>query len=202
MRVFRAVKSFAKLVIVGASLSSRLASAGHGVYRLVSAVPTPSLPSDHRTHLIHGGGSAQVRTQLREGRPQARRARTLRARLTGITAGHGVHHSLSRSPVEAACGCPPSPTTPPSTKAPHQNDPRALAERRRTNQSNGGVSAGHGVHRSNSRVTSGHPPACGRLSFIPAHLCSSVSPLHRLSAGHGVHRSILETRPPEGACPA
>ena len=100
MRAFRVVKSFAKLAIVGASLSSRLASAWHGAHRLVSAVPTPSLPPDRRAHLIHGGGSAQVRTLLREGRLQARLARTLRARLTGISAGHGVHRSILDTPPD------------------------------------------------------------------------------------------------------
>jgi len=100
-----------------------------------------------RARLIHGGRSARVCALLREARLQARRTRALRARLTGSSAGHGVHRLKSSSTVGAACGRPTSSTTAPSSMGSRVNDPRALAERPYTNQSNGSVSAGHGLHR-------------------------------------------------------
>jgi len=165
------------------------------------------LARSRRARLIHDGRSAQVRALLREARLQARRTRALRARLTGPSAGHGVDRSVSNSLVGAACGRPPSSPTAPSSMGSRVNDPRACVARPYTDQSNGDVSAGHGVHRSisNSTTASGRtvPPRAPAASvFIRAHLCSSASPLSLLSAGHGVHRSILKSPPSDGARPA
>ncbi len=134
-----------------------------GVDRPDSVAPAASLSPDgglstgprtpegrarsRRARLIHGGRSARVRALLREARLQARRARALRVRLTGSSAGHGVHRSKSAFPVAVACGRPSSSTTAPSSMGSRVNDPRARAARPYKYQSNGSVSAGHGLHR-------------------------------------------------------
>ena len=162
---------------------------------------TPAgLARSRRARLTHGARSAPMRALLREARLHARRTRALRARLTGSSAGHGVHRPKSPSPVGARCARPPSSPTAPSSAASRPADPRARAARPYTNRTDGAVSAGHGVHRSVSNST---PPSSGPVPrrapatsvFIRAHLCSSVSPLPFLSAGHGVHRSIFDSRP-------
>jgi hypothetical protein len=103
------------------------------------------LVRSRRSRWKHGARSAQVRILLREAGLQSRRTRALRARLTGSSAGHGVHRSKSNSAVGARCPRPSSSTGTPSSTASCVNAPRA---RPYADQSNGVVSAGHGVHRS------------------------------------------------------
>jgi len=133
-----------------------------------------------RARWKHGARSAQARALLRDARLQSRRTRALRARLTGSSAGHGVHRSKAPFPVGARSARPPSSTTAPSSSASHMNDPRARAERPYTNQSGGAVSAGHGVDRPISRPNT-----------IGVHPRSSAAKPSS-SAWHGVHRSFRD----------
>jgi len=131
----------------------------------------------------HGARSARVRILLREARHQSRRTRALRARLTGSSAGHGVHRSKSNSAVGARCARLSSSTGTPSSTALCVNDPRALAARPYADQSNGVVSAGHGLHRP---VSTQDPSAGIRVHPRPS-ATKPASP-----AGHGVHRSFRD----------
>jgi hypothetical protein len=134
------------------------------------------LARSRRARFIHGGRSARVRALLREARLRARRTRGLRARLTGSSAGHGVHRAKSPFTVGAACprvkpgDRPPSSTTAPSSTASRRNGPRARAARPYTERSNR-ISAWHGVHRSNSQPQPAAPAIPPRPpAFIRAHL--------------------------------
>jgi hypothetical protein len=162
------------------------------------------LARSRRARLTHGARSAGMRALLREARLHMRRSRALRARLTGCSAGHGVHRSNTPSTVGARCARPPSPPTASSSTASRPADPRARAVRPYTNPSNDGVSAGHGVHRSVLRKTlvpdhlRGHSPRRQTLLSVvaplPLHDSASlrlcVSAVNSSSAGHGVHRSF------------
>jgi hypothetical protein len=121
-------------------------------------------------------------------------------------AGHMVHRSNSRFLVGARCARPPlSPGV--ASIGPAMNDPRARAARPYTERSNGGISAGHGVHRSVSQPqtigvrlpsSAARPPfsaghgvhrSVSQPQTIGAHLPSSAAK-PAFSAGHGVHRSF------------
>ena len=161
---------------------------GNGRCRMHGGLSTgPRTPAglarSRRARWKHGARSAQVRALLRDARLQSRRTRALRARLTGSPAGHGVHRSKSNPSVGARCARPPSSTTAPSSSASHMNDPRARAARPYTGQSNGVVSAGHGLHRPISM----QGPSAG----IRVHLRSSAAK-SASSAWHGVHRSFRD----------
>jgi hypothetical protein len=95
----------------------------HGTAHARRTRPLPPLPLEAQAR------SAQVRILLREAGLQSRRTRALRARLTGSSAGHGVHRSKSNSAVGARCARLSSSTGTPSSTALCVNDPRALAAR-------------------------------------------------------------------------
>lgn len=103
----------------------------------------------------HGARSAEVTALRRAARAQLRRMRTI---LTGthISAGHGVHRANSPSPVGVRCARPPLASGTASMDS-RVNAPRAGALRPYESCSNGAVSAGHGVHRSNPQSRPSHP---------------------------------------------
>lgn len=202
--VLRVVKSFAKLVTVRASPSSGLASAGHGVHRLGSTVPTPSLPLDRRGRLKNGDRPGDFLAALRcrtrthcggecrqpgmsDGRCRRhgglstgqRTAQGLaRARLTGSSAGHGVDRSFSRS---RRCQFARSATLFCDSCREPLSGP--IGSRWTS------LPAGHGVDRS---ISSG---AARRCVTLFSHACGeSLGPIDRrptagrgFPAGHGVH---------------
>ena len=140
------------------------------------------LARSRRARLTHGARSAGMRALLREARTHMRRSRALRVRLTGSSAGHGVHRS--KSTIASA---------PPAQKVHHRGhrDHRealpSLARAARIPPSSvpsvssvvNPSSAGHGLHRSFSNPV---PSTSIRL-----RLRSSAASIP-FSAGHGVHR--------------
>jgi hypothetical protein len=217
MMLPRAVKSFAKLVTVSASLPSRLGSAGHGVRRSISRSSVGAPPCGRP----HGGNNA---------RPHG----------AGFAAGSAIGvHPPSRSPLRWAKerrrfpplppldmgsiaqipqACPAYPPDGiPARKAHHREHrvhrenvlPAARAARIRPSSVSSVVnpsSAGHGVHRSISQSSIDAPP-CGRPHggtngrphgagptagyAIVVHRSPAVSTPS--SAGHGVHRSVWKS---------
>ncbi|MGE0119581.1 MAG: HGGxSTG domain-containing protein [Dongiaceae bacterium] len=111
------------------------------------------------TRLVHGyRGRAHLALRHRAVHT-ARRLRALTASLTlslskgrGLSAGHGVHRPDSSSPVGARGARPPSAAAGVLTDGPRPADPRARAARPYNSAilSMTPVSAGHGVHRSDS----------------------------------------------------
>jgi hypothetical protein len=197
-------------------------SAGHGLHRPIS--PLAALPPDRRGRLKNGNRSGDflaarrcgARTRcgdecrqpaMRSGRCRlhgglstgprtpAGLTQSRRARLTGSSAGHGVHRSKSNSPVGAPpCGRPNCGTT----GRPHGAAPTAASTP---------SSAGHGVHRSNSTAASGMtaekihhrvhrdhrgalPPLARAARIPPSSVLSVPSVVNPSSAGHGLHRPI------------
>jgi hypothetical protein len=106
------------------------------------------------------------------------------------------------SPVGARCARPPSSAGVPPAEGSRPSDPRARAARPYGKQSNGSVSAGHGVHRSDSihhRDHRGHREGTNTHSagiIRPVNHHSSVisvpSVVNLSPAGHGLHRSIRD----------
>jgi hypothetical protein len=110
----------------------------------LSTGPRTAAARSRRARLTHGARSAGVRALLREARAHARRTLTLRARLTGFSAGHGVHRSFSGAASLA-----------PMAKVSQREHPPSAHEARTTACSVHPRScvaepspAGHGVHRS------------------------------------------------------
>ncbi len=142
---------------------------------------TPAgLARSRRARWKHGARSAQVRALLREARLQSRRTRALRARLTGSSAGHGVHRSNSTA----------SPRTP-NAKA---NRKDAKTPRCRAGGTSRPQTATLSVLRERS---SRHQPLFNGVARpnIPnsasSRLCAFAVDLSS-SAGHGLHRSVSQ----------
>jgi hypothetical protein len=163
------------------------------------------LARSRRARLTHGARSAGMRALLREARAHMRRSRALRARLTGSSAGHGVHRPKS-SPSPVGAGFKPARTpstlTPVSAPVAPSSAANSIPVHLRSSAAQSSpLSAGHGVDRSFSIPTAAFR-ATERAGLKPAptpsgrraHLCSSTSSTPA-SAGHGVHRSIFDSRP-------
>lgn len=121
-------------------------------------------------------------------------ARRLRSLTRALSAGHGVDRHNPQSSVGARCAR--APSSPNSlSPASRLNDPRARAARAYTNQSNGGVSAGHGVDRSDSiegRLAMTQSNHVAPTSACPRLRVASSSGGEASSAGRGVHRSFRD----------
>jgi hypothetical protein len=167
------------------------------------------LTRSRRARWKHGARSAQVRALLREARLQSRRTRALRSRLSGASAGHGVHRldsaSTSRAPRERVnrrdaetqrCRAGGTGRTSTATSNPlreqssrHHSLPRGVARPNVTNSASRRLcvsavdlpsSAGHGVHRLNPQP-----------STIGVHPRSSAAKPSS-PAWHGVLRSFRD----------
>jgi hypothetical protein len=142
---------------------------------------TPAgLARSRRSRWKHGVRSAQVRILLREAGLQSRRTRALRARLTGSSAGHGVHRSDSARSL-------------PATVAPKQGAHAGAPLRKQP--AGRPSSAGHGVHRPDSisrkdaqRQSNGTAPTSASLRLRVQSSARAAG----LAAGHGVHRSFRD----------
>jgi hypothetical protein len=157
----------------------------HGGFSTGPRTPE-GLARSRRARLTHGARSAPMRALLREARTHLRRSRALRARLTGSSAGHGVH----RPKPATASGRP--------TRKVHHRGHRghrealpSLARAARIPPSSVSSvvdpsSAGHGLLRSFSNF--------GRSPSIRVHLRASAASAP-FSAGHGLHRSFFDSRP-------
>jgi len=142
--------------------------------------------------LQHGYRSGEV-IGLR--RRAAHAARRLRSLSRALSAGHEVHRQNPQFPVGARCARPPSSPNAPSPAGSGVNDPRARAARPYTNQSNGGASAGHGVHRSDALNRTGAETRSHRVAatFASPRLRVESSTGNRaIPAGHGLHRSYRD----------
>ena len=179
---------------------------GNGRCRMHGGLSTgPSTPAglarSRRARWKHGARSAQVRALVRDARLQSRRTRALRARLTGSSAGHGVHRSkLNRRDAETP-RCRVGGTDRTSTATPnslrerssrHHSLPGGVARPNATNSASRRLcvsavyphsSAGHGLHRPIS--TQG--PSAGIRVHPRSSAAKPASP-----AGHGVHRSFRD----------
>jgi len=139
------------------------------------------LARSRRARWKHGARSAEVTALRRAARAQVRRVRTLLAG-TRISAGHGVHRSVSVAPS----GLPPARVNHREHRGHRGSIPSARIARNSTSSVRSVASvvnpspAGHGVHRSISQ-----PEAIG------VHPRSSAAK-PSFSAGHGLHRCFRD----------
>ena len=142
-----------------------------------------------RARLTHGGYSAHVRALRVAARAHQHRVRALAALMRGRPAGHGVHRSISATPL----------LVPSVQKINHRghrghrvgSTPARAARHHPSSVSSvrsvvNPSSAGHGLHPSFSSAP---------LSPRARRLLAGAAPLAAFSAGHGVLRSFLASAP-------
>jgi hypothetical protein len=131
------------------------------------------------TRLVHGYRTRAHLALRSRAAHAARRLRDLTAELRASSAGHRVHRSIS---IGAPCG-----SAPTAGRANPKSAP--------TTASTQVISAGHGVHGSNSfdRNDTAMQSRPENPSSASPRLCVPFSPADRIvPAGHGVHRSIRD----------